>query len=184
MRERPLPSVAPLAKLTRRYRFNLCLSPRLEATQMVEKLLSFEPPILKLATFSLRTLIKERVFLTEFLRHGGLDALQEVIKRTSGNTLAYSLLCMQSLMDLEDRGWEGLEDGFVSRIVEIIGQCSQGSSPFRSLIRLPINSHRTAHQHLSTRHGAPAPIVSRLPSHLIRRLHLDRLLPLTPPDAT
>lgn len=113
----PLPELTPLHDS-----FNLCLSPTLEAAQMVEKLLSFEPSILKLATFSLRTLIKERIFLTEFLKQGGLDALQEVIKRTSGNTLAYSLLCMQSLMDLEDRGWEGLEDGFVSRIVEIIGQ--------------------------------------------------------------
>lgn len=89
---------------------------------MVDKLLSFDAATLKLATFSLRNLIKERAFLDEFLRRGGFDALQEVIKRATGNTLAYSLLSLQNLMDLEERGWEGLEDGFVARIVEIIGE--------------------------------------------------------------
>lgn len=104
------------------YSFNLCPSPSVEASDMVDKLLSFDAATLKLATFSLRNLIKERAFLDEFLRRGGLDALQEVIKRATGNTLAYSLLSMQNLMDLEERGWEGLEDGFVARIVEIIGE--------------------------------------------------------------
>ncbi|ORY63657.1 ELMO/CED-12 family-domain-containing protein [Leucosporidium creatinivorum] len=106
--------------LERGHAFNLCPSPSLEASQMVDKLLSFDAATLKLATFSLRNLIKERAFLDEFLRRGGLEALQEVIKRATGNTLAYSLLSLQTLMDLEERGWEGLEDGFVARIVEII----------------------------------------------------------------
>lgn len=89
---------------------------------MVEKLQSGEASVLKLATFSLRSLITERAFLDEFQLRGGFDALQEVIKRATGNTLAYSLLSLQSMLDLEDRGWAGLHDGFAARIVEIISQ--------------------------------------------------------------
>ena len=150
---------------------------------MVDKLLSFDPPTLKLATFSLRTLIKERAFLTEFLRHGGVDALQEVIKQSSGNTLAYALGGMQSLMEVEDRGWEGLEDGFVSRIVEIIGALPL----ILALIvahyssRGPIDSYAASHQHLSAiPHHSPSPLVT-VSSDLIRRLGFHRQLPLTPP---
>lgn len=78
--------------------------------------------MLKLATFSLRSLILERAFLNEFLVRGGFDALQDVIIRAGGNTLAYSLLSMQSMLELEDRGWSSLLDGFAGRIVDIIGQ--------------------------------------------------------------
>ncbi|KAI5474607.1 engulfment and cell motility protein 1 [Pseudohyphozyma bogoriensis] len=97
----------------------LTSSPTLEAVEMVEKLNSGEPSVIKLATFSLKTLIKEQGFLNEFLARGGLDALQEVIRKSSGNTLAYALLSIQNLIS-EDRGWEGLDDDFAARIVEII----------------------------------------------------------------
>ncbi|GAA5852412.1 hypothetical protein JCM8547_006773 [Rhodosporidiobolus lusitaniae] len=100
--------------------FDLCSSPTIEAVEMVEKLSSTEPSVVKLATFSLRTLIKERAFLSEFIVRGGLEALQNVIRRSGGNTLAYSLLSLQNLLELEENGWTGLERSFVARIVEII----------------------------------------------------------------
>jgi len=147
---------------------------------MVDKLLSFDAATLKLATFSLRNLIKERAFLDQFLRRGGLDALQEVIKRATGNTLAYSLLSMQNLMDLEERGWEGLDDGFAARIVEIIGQLRVRLFIYHiqlTSLLLP-NSHRTPHQHLPPRHGPPPAPLPRRPSPLLRRHSLHRLVPL------
>ncbi|BGP49709.1 hypothetical protein JCM10450v2_005614 [Rhodotorula kratochvilovae] len=100
--------------------FQLVSSPLLEAVEMVDKLSTSEPSALKLATFSLRTLIKERAFLAEFVARGGVDALQKVIRRSAGNTLAYALLSLQNLLELEDNGWMGLDRGFVARIVEII----------------------------------------------------------------
>ncbi|GAA5889682.1 hypothetical protein JCM5296_002430 [Sporobolomyces johnsonii] len=100
--------------------FTLGSSPTIEAVEMVDKLSSGEASVLKLATFSLRTLIKERAFLTEFIARGGLEALQEVIRRASGNTLAYSLLSLQNLLELQESGWTGLQSGFIGRIVEII----------------------------------------------------------------
>ncbi|GAA5914628.1 hypothetical protein JCM6882_001221 [Rhodosporidiobolus microsporus] len=100
--------------------FNLCSSPTIEAVEMVEKLHSTESNVVKLATFSLRTLIQERAFLAEFIARGGLEALQDVIRRTGGNTLAYSLLSLQNLCELDEAGWTGLERSFVARIVEII----------------------------------------------------------------
>ncbi|BGP17809.1 hypothetical protein JCM10213_001690 [Rhodosporidiobolus nylandii] len=100
--------------------FDLCSSPTIEAVEMVDKLSSAEPSVLKLATFSLRTLIQERAFLAEFIARGGLDALQDVIRRSGGNTLAYSLLSLQNLLELDERGWTGLERSFIARIVEII----------------------------------------------------------------
>lgn len=85
---------------------------------MIEKLQGTDQ--LKLATFNLRTLIKERPFLTEFLKRGGFECLAAVITKETGNVLAYSLLSMQTLMDLENRGWEGLDKTFVPRLVQII----------------------------------------------------------------
>jgi engulfment/cell motility protein 1 len=102
--------------------FVLTSSPTIEAAEMVEKLNSGELATLKLATFSLRNLIKEKAFLSEFLNRGGLKALQQVIQKSSGNTLAYSLLTFQNLMELEEPNHQALEPGFVERLVEIIGK--------------------------------------------------------------
>ncbi|GAA6049053.1 hypothetical protein JCM3770_003864 [Rhodotorula araucariae] len=100
--------------------FQLVSSPTLEAVEMIDKLSSSEPATLKLATFSLRTLIIERAFLAEFVARGGVAALHKVIRHSSGNTLAYALLSLQNMLELEDAGWMGLDEGFVARIVEII----------------------------------------------------------------
>lgn len=103
--------------------FTLVSSPMLEAVEMVDKLRSTDPSTLKPAVFTLRTLIRERLFLREYVKRGGVEALQGVIKRASGNTLAYALVCLQGLLELDERGWEGIRRPFVARIVEIVSEC-------------------------------------------------------------
>ena len=53
--------------------------------------------------------------MNEFLNRRGVAALAAVIQSTSGNTLAYALSAMQSLLDL-DEGWEDLNHDFVQKV--------------------------------------------------------------------
>lgn len=106
--------------------FELGSSPLIEAAEMIEKLESTSTSTnlsqLKLATFSLRTLIKEPEFLQEFVARGGWESLKRVVETTSGNTLAYGLKSLQTMLELDrDKGWERLEFEFVDRLVEIVG---------------------------------------------------------------
>ncbi|GAA5840995.1 hypothetical protein JCM11251_006778 [Rhodosporidiobolus azoricus] len=141
--------------------FNLCSSPTIEAVEMVEKLHSTEASVVKLATFSLRTLIQEPAFLAEFIARGGLEALQDVIRRTGGNTLAYSLLSLQRLVELDENGWTGLERGFVARIVEIIATepLINISRPATSILR------RIASQPSQPPFDLSSPSITNSPSH-------------------
>ncbi|KPV74203.1 uncharacterized protein RHOBADRAFT_54055 [Rhodotorula graminis WP1] len=100
--------------------FQLVSSPRLEAVELIDKLSSTDPAVLKPATFSLRTRIQERAFLDQFVARRGVAALQGVVGRSSGNTLAYALLSLQTLLELENDGWGGLDRAFVARVVDII----------------------------------------------------------------
>ncbi|GAA5841843.1 hypothetical protein JCM9279_003127 [Rhodotorula babjevae] len=100
--------------------FQLVSSPMLEAVELIDKLSSPDPAVLKPATFSLRTRIQERAFLDQFVARRGVAALQGVVRRTTGNTLAYALLSLQTLLELENDGWGGLDRAFVARVVDII----------------------------------------------------------------
>ena len=102
-------------------RFQLVSSPMLEAVELIDKLSSTDPAVLKPATFSLRTRIQERAFLDQFVARRGVAALQGVVRRSTGNTLAYALLSLQTLLELENAGWAGLDRAFVARVVDIIG---------------------------------------------------------------
>jgi len=93
----------------------------LEAVELIDKLSSTDPAVLKPATFSLRSRIQERAFLDQFVARRGVAALQGVVRRTTGNTLAYALLSLQTLLELENDGWAGLDRAFVARVVDIIG---------------------------------------------------------------
>ncbi|OZJ05804.1 hypothetical protein BZG36_00871 [Bifiguratus adelaidae] len=75
--------------------------------------------VLKIATFSLQKYLKEREFADEFLSRGGLQSLCEIIRSTSGNTLAYALNSLTSLME-HDHGWATLEIDFITYIVSIV----------------------------------------------------------------
>lgn len=107
--------------------FTLCSSPTIEAVETIDKLSSTLPtdlPQLKLATFSLKTLIKDPDFLQEFLKRDGLDILEKVVERTGGNTLAYSLNVVRDLCTSRVREgiWKEFSNGFVKRLVEIVGE--------------------------------------------------------------
>lgn len=120
--------------------FTLCSSPTIEAVETIDKLSSAsETPGgsgggggLKLATFSLKTLIKDRDFLTEFLKRDGFKVLQGVVERTSGNTLAYALNVVRDLTKMDDEApdkddvkgdfWKDFSSTFVEKLVEIVGE--------------------------------------------------------------
>lgn len=58
---------------------------------------------------------QEDAFVNEFLARNGVAALAAVIQQANGNTLAYALSAMQSLLDL-DEGWENLMSDFTTRV--------------------------------------------------------------------
>ncbi|KAK0555177.1 hypothetical protein OC846_001057 [Tilletia horrida] len=101
--------------------FKLCSSPMIEAVEMVDKLSSRDERTLKMATYTLQRLIRERAFTLEFLRRGGLVELINIIRTsTSGNTLAYALASCQNLLETMDEGWEYLPEEFIAKIVKIV----------------------------------------------------------------
>ena len=105
--------------------FYLEPAPTVEAAEMVDKLGSDDKAVVKRTVFALRSLVKERgTFIDEFISQRGLDALQNVVLSSSANTLAYALVSLQNLMELEERGWQGIHDPFVSRLIHIVGQSS------------------------------------------------------------
>ncbi|KAI8093144.1 ELMO/CED-12 family-domain-containing protein [Halteromyces radiatus] len=75
--------------------------------------------VLKMATFSLQKYLKEPDFAAEFLERGGLESLCEIIKKASGNTLAYALNSFASLME-HNTGWDSLSEDFVVEIAHIV----------------------------------------------------------------
>ncbi|KAJ2959398.1 hypothetical protein NQZ79_g5141 [Umbelopsis isabellina] len=66
--------------------------------------------VLKIATFSLQKYLKAK--------RGGLQSLCDIIKTTTGNTLAYALNSLDALMEHET-GWESLDEEFVRNIISI-----------------------------------------------------------------
>ncbi|KAK0540293.1 hypothetical protein OC835_000744 [Tilletia horrida] len=101
--------------------FKLCSSPTIEAVEMVDKLSSRDDRVLKMATYTLQRLIREKAFTLEFLRRGGLVELITIIRTsTSGNTLAYALASCQNLLETMDEGWEYLPEEFIAKIVNIV----------------------------------------------------------------
>jgi len=103
-------------------------SPEIEAIETLDKLSPTSSlPTLKLATFSLKTLIKDKEFRGEFLeRRNGWETLMDVVERSSGNTLAYALNVVRDVLELDQEGGgkRKCEKEFVKRIVEIVGEHS------------------------------------------------------------
>ncbi|GAA5979861.1 hypothetical protein JCM5350_005522 [Sporobolomyces pararoseus] len=124
--------------------FTLGSSPQIEAIETIEKLSSNlqDDPLtsssqLKLTTFSLKTLIKDRDFLKEFLseKRDGWKVLEEVVENSNGNTLAYALNVVRDLEKMRflennqalHQGGEGerlikykASKRFVERLVQIV----------------------------------------------------------------
>ena len=92
--------------------FRLVPSPAVEAQEMVENLKATGNR--KLATFSLRTLLKETEFADQFLLQNGFAVLQQVILQESGNILAYAL---NSFLAIDGTA---IDPALVPRLVQII----------------------------------------------------------------
>lgn len=104
-------------KIRAKVHLRLVSSPAREARETAEKLKFVKDK--KKTLFSLQRFIREEQFAKEFLNHGGLASLVEVIYSSTGNTLAYALTAMQNLMDL-DYGWSELDEEFISTVVKIL----------------------------------------------------------------
>ena len=102
-------------KLEGQERLKLVSSPVIEAAECVDKLSSGDDKITKLTIFNLQRLIREVQFADEFLNRGGLRILMQVIRMSSGNTLAYALTSLQNLLEL-DHGWDTLDNSFINRV--------------------------------------------------------------------
>ncbi|KIJ55108.1 hypothetical protein M422DRAFT_23759 [Sphaerobolus stellatus SS14] len=96
-------------------------APRIEAAEVIEKLSQRDEKTLRLTLFSLQRFIKEEEFARSFLNREGINELIQVISSTQGNTLAYALVAMQNLMEL-DYGWANLGDDFIFVIVQILSK--------------------------------------------------------------
>ncbi|EPQ28461.1 uncharacterized protein PFL1_03764 [Pseudozyma flocculosa PF-1] len=101
--------------------FKLTSSPTIEAVEMVDKLSSQDERVLKMATYTLQRLIREKPFIAEFLARGGLNELLHIIKTHGvGNTLAYALTSCQNLMESSDQGWDVIDGNFIAKVVYIL----------------------------------------------------------------
>lgn len=133
--------------------FELGPAPVAEAAGMIDKLGDSNTAVVKKTVFTLNSLLKERgQFADDFLQRGGFEALQECVMTCSGNTLAYALLSMQHVMELDERGWQGIQDSFIPRLVHIVGK-----SMSLYLRKWLIIAREQQTSHSSTSHG-------RLPS--------------------
>ncbi|TKA55954.1 hypothetical protein B0A53_01656 [Rhodotorula sp. CCFEE 5036] len=97
--------------------FDLVKNPDHEARIVVRKLGSADPAALKQTTFSLRSQLTDVAFRTAFIRADGIPALQAIIRRGSGNTLAYALASLHVLLDTDGLTFDSL---FIARLVDIV----------------------------------------------------------------
>ncbi|UZJ55154.1 hypothetical protein CBS101457_004474 [Exobasidium rhododendri] len=101
--------------------FKLCSSPTIEAVEMVDKLASRDDKTLKMATYTLQRLVREKPFYDEFLHRGGLEELVSItLHLMGGNTLAYTLTCIQNLIESSEEKWEVMDDKFIRKVVAIL----------------------------------------------------------------
>ncbi|KAL0953838.1 hypothetical protein HGRIS_005016 [Hohenbuehelia grisea] len=110
-------------KIKLKVNLKLVNAPSREARETAEKLALRGEKTLRLTLFSLAKYIREEQFAQEFLIQDGLNELVDVIYTSHGNTLAYALVAMQNLMELE-YGWATLEDHFIFRVVQILSSPS------------------------------------------------------------
>ncbi|KIY71885.1 hypothetical protein CYLTODRAFT_389592 [Cylindrobasidium torrendii FP15055 ss-10] len=106
-------------KIKAKVNLKLVNAPAKEAREIIEALITRDDKTLRLTLFSLQKYIREPEFARHFVERGGLDDLVEVIHAAHGNTLAYALIAMQNLMDL-DYGWSNLDSSFTLKVVQIL----------------------------------------------------------------
>ncbi|KAL0577912.1 hypothetical protein V5O48_004077 [Marasmius crinis-equi] len=127
-------------KIKGKVNLHLVNAPGREGHDIAVKLSIRDDKTLKTALFSLRKYIRETEFAQEFIANDGVAELVNVIFSTHGNSLAYALLAMQNLMEL-DYGWSTLDDNFILRIVQILSDpqspinvCRPATAVLRKLV--------------------------------------------------
>eukprot|EP00835_Amoeboradix_gromovi_P006661 NODE_834_length_3829_cov_0.219035.p1 type:complete len:725 gc:universal NODE_834_length_3829_cov_0.219035:3504-1330(-) len=94
-------------------------SPAIETREAIEKLKSGDIGSIKFTVFALQKRLRERDYVTEFVNKDGFNAIKKVIMEVSGNTLAYALVALNVLMEI-DSGWDNFEDKFIEQLVSIL----------------------------------------------------------------
>ena len=84
-------------------------------SEVVERLGSDEDAIRKMAVFRLQSSIGDPSYAELFMAEGGLAKLKDLIMKTNGNTLAYSLASFSRLLEV-DKGWEAVEEDLIRRV--------------------------------------------------------------------
>jgi engulfment/cell motility protein 1 len=101
--------------------FKLCSSPTIEAAEMVDKLSSRDEKALKMATYTLQRLIRDKPFYDEFIHRGGVEELVAIALHLDGsNTLAYALTCIQNLIECCNEKWEVFDARFTQKVVNVL----------------------------------------------------------------
>lgn len=101
--------------------FKLCSSPTIEAVEMVDKLTSRDEKTLKMATYTLQRLIRDKPFYDEFIQRGGVEELVAIILLlNSSNTLAYALTSIQNLIESCNEEWQVFDAKFIKKVVSIL----------------------------------------------------------------
>lgn len=165
-------------KLDSKASFNLGPSPTIEAADTVDRLVGGDKQVIKAATFALKSRVRvghsiltrllrrlaktpcvvsrtqEDPFLAEFVKRGGVPALARVIQNASGNTLAYALNAMQSILDL-DYGYKNLDVEFLQKVSSALAHYVRNAY---TNFPTPIRADRL-HHHLanSCQHCTPRP---------------------------
>ncbi|KAF2808602.1 uncharacterized protein BDZ99DRAFT_446195 [Mytilinidion resinicola] len=91
----------------------------INVSELVERLSSDEESVRKMAVFKLQSAIGDPSFADVFIYEGGLPKLRFLALHSTGNTLAYCLTSLSRLLEL-DKGWEGVSDELIGRVVELV----------------------------------------------------------------
>lgn len=82
---------------------------------LIEKLGSDLNPVQKKSAYTLSSNVGDPAFAEVFISEGGLVKLKELILKTNGNTLAYSLKALDGLLEV-DKGWECMDQELLMKV--------------------------------------------------------------------
>lgn len=125
----------------------LKLSPAVEAAEAASYLRSNDEVKKKKAIFSLQKQFQDPEFAMAFIRRNGIDVMVELLNTSTGNTAAYTLASLQTLMT-RGEGWTNLTNDFILKIVSYlmnpsINICRPAAAILIELVRAGPNSTRS-----------------------------------------
>ena len=87
----------------------------LSVSELVGRLGSDEESVRKMAVFKLQSAIGDPSFADVFISAGGLPKLRFLALHSTRNTLAYCLISLSRLLEL-DKGWDHVTDDLIKRV--------------------------------------------------------------------